>query len=161
MIYKRYIRLLVVMLLFMTSLITHAQTKQKRKMTQEQKNVLNAIEEMTKAFQNKNIDRVMASYEPNATIVFEPEAPISDAKVLREMFTKMSMVNPRFTYSGHEVFITGNVATHIAPWKMTGKAPDGTPINQSGLSVAVLRKQKNGQWLIIMDNPHGQFLMNK
>lgn len=94
-------------------------------------------------------------------MVFEPEAPISDARVLQEMFTKMSMVNPVFTYSGHEVFITGNIATHIAPWKMTAKAPDGTEIKQSGLSVAVLRKQKDGKWLMILDNPHGQYLMEK
>ncbi|WP_420570841.1 YybH family protein [Kordia sp.] len=130
-------------------------------MTREQQNVLDAITKMTEAFQNKDIDTVMACYEPNAVIVFEPESPISDTHILREMFTKMSMVNPIFTYSGHEVFITGNIATHIAPWTMTAKAPDGTEIKQSGLSVAVLRKQKNGQWLMILDNPHGQFLMNK
>ena len=73
----------------------------------------------------------------------------------------MAQANPVFTYSGHEVFIKGNVATHISPWKMTAKAPDGTVIKQSGLSVAVLRKQKNGEWLMIIDDPHGQFLMNK
>ncbi|WP_159025725.1 DUF4440 domain-containing protein [Aquimarina sp. Aq78] len=130
-------------------------------MTTEQKNVLRTIEKMTEAFQNKDIQAVMTSYEPNAVVVFEPEAPISDARVLQEMFTKMSMVNPVFTYSGHEVFITGNIATHIAPWKMTAKAPDGTEIKQSGLSVAVLRKQKDGKWLMILDNPHGQYLMEK
>lgn len=33
---------------------------------------LAAIHEMTQAFQNKDIERVMASYEPTATVVFEP-----------------------------------------------------------------------------------------
>jgi len=142
----------------MISIIINAQTE---KMTEEQQNVLDAITKMTEAFQNKDIDEVMACYEPKAVIVFEPESPISDTKVLREMFTGMSMVNPLFTYSGHEVFITGNIATHIAPWKMTAKAPDGTVIKQSGLSIAVLRKQEDGKWLMILDNPHGSFLMNK
>jgi len=142
----------------MTSIIINAQTE---KMTEEQQNVLDAITKMTEAFQNKDIDEVMACYEPKAVIVFEPESPISDTKVLREMFTGMSMVNPLFTYSGHEVFISGNIATHIAPWKMTAKAPDGTVIKQSGLSIAVLRKQEDGKWLMILDNPHGSFLMNK
>ncbi|WP_188112251.1 DUF4440 domain-containing protein [Aquimarina sp. RZ0] len=130
-------------------------------MTEEQQNVLNAIQKMTEAFQNKDIDAVMACYEPKATVVFEPESPISDENVLKEMFTGMSMVNPIFTYSGHEVFITGNIATHIAPWKMTGKAPDETVIKQSGLSIAVLRKQEDGKWLMILDNPYGNFLTNK
>ncbi|WP_169669589.1 YybH family protein [Flavivirga algicola] len=151
----------MVTLFCMTSMITNAQIKKSKEMTPEQKNVLSTIEKMTEAFQKKDIDRVMSCYEPNAVVVFEPETPISDTNVLQEMFTGMSMVNPIFSYSGHEVFITGNIATHIAPWQMTAKAPDGTKIEQSGLSVAVLRKQKDGQWLMILDNPHGQFLMNK
>ncbi|WP_106794307.1 DUF4440 domain-containing protein [Aquimarina sp. Aq78] len=159
--YKTHSKLLMIILLCMTSMTINAQTKKEKKMTTEQKNVLRTIEKMTEAFQNKDIQAVMTSYEPNAVVVFEPEAPISDARVLQEMFTKMSMVNPVFTYSGHEVFITGNIATHIAPWKMTAKAPDGTEIKQSGLSVAVLRKQKDGKWLMILDNPHGQYLMEK
>ncbi len=161
MIYKTHLKLLVVTLFCMTSIITNAQIKKPKKMTQEQKNVLSTIEKMTGNFQEKNINGVMSCYEPNAVVVFEPETPIFDTNVLKEMFTEMSMANPVFSYSGHEVFITGNIATHIAPWQMTAKAPDGTEIKQSGLSVAVLRKQKNGQWLMILDNPHGQFLMNK
>ncbi|WP_142784127.1 YybH family protein [Changchengzhania lutea] len=160
MIHKTQSKLLTVILFCMTSITINAQTIKTKKMTQEQQNVLNAIEKMTGAFQNKDIDGVMACYEKNAVVVFEPESPISDTTVLREMFQGMSMINPVFTYSGHEVFITGNIATHIAPWKMTGKAPDGTVIKQSGLSVAVLRKQEDGKWLMILDNPHGQFLMN-
>jgi len=161
MIYKTQSKLLMVILFCMTSIIINAQTNKTKKMTEEQKNVLNAIEKMTKAFENKDIDGVMACYEPKAVVVFEPETPISDTKILREMFTGMSMINPKFTYSGHEVFITGNIATHIAPWEMTAKAPDGTEIKQSGLSVAILRKQEDGNWLMILDNPHGSFLMDK
>ncbi len=161
MIFKTQLKLFAVMFFCMTSIIINAQTDKTKKMKVEQQNVLNTIKRMTTAFQNKNIDKVMSCYEPNAVVVFEPESPVSDATVLREMFTGMSMANPVFTYKGHEVFINGNIATHIAPWKMKAKSPDGTEINQSGLSVAVLRKQKDGNWLMIFDNPHGQFLMNK
>ena len=163
MIYKTQSKLLIVILLCITSII-NTQTQnvmENKKMLQEERNVLDAIKNMTIAFQNKDIDKVMASYEPNAVVVFEPESPVSDEAVLREMFQSMSMVNPKFTYSGHEVFVTGNIATHIAPWSMIGEAPDGTEIKQSGLSIAVLRKQADGKWLMILDNPHGQFLMDK
>ena len=161
MIYKMQSKLLMFILFCMTSITINAQTNKPKKMTVEQQNVLNAIQRMTKAFENKDIDEVMSCYEPNSVIVFEPESPIFDTNTLRKLFTEMSMINPVFTYSGHEVFISGDIATHIAPWKMTAKAPDGTQIKQSGLSVAVLRKQENGEWLIVIDNPHGQFLMTK
>ena len=44
---------------------------------------------------------------------------------------------------------------------MTGKTPDGFPIEQSGFSVVVLRKQTDGQWLMVIDNPFGDHLVNK
>lgn len=128
---------------------------------QEQQIVLNAVERMTNAFHNKDVEGVMKSYEPNAVIVFEPEQPESDKNILIEKFKDAFMISPEFKYSGHEVFINGNVAMHIAPWVMNGQAPDGTKVEQSGLSIAILRKQKNGEWLMIFDNPHGSFLMNK
>ncbi len=55
--------------------------------------------------------------------------------------------------------VQGDIAVHFAPWTMTGTAPDGTEIKQTGLSVAVLRKQADGNWLMVIDNPHGQHLM--
>ncbi len=161
MIYKMQSKLSLIILLCMTSITMYSQTNKTKKMTVEQQNVLSTIKKMTKAFENKDIEKVMSCYEPNATVVFEPESPVSNHTVLKEMFSGMSMANPVFTYSGHEVFISDDIATHIAPWEMTAKAPDGTEIKQSGLSVAVLRKQESGTWLMVIDNPHGQFLMNK
>ena len=43
---------------------------------------------------------------------------------------------------------------------MRATAPDGTKIQERGLSVAVLRRQPDGQWLMVIDNPHGQHLLD-
>lgn len=128
---------------------------------EEQKEVLRTIEKMVSAFENKNIDGVLATYESDAIVMFEPQKPVQGKEVLRAMFTQFVDMNPKYTFSGHEIYISGDIATHTAPWKMIGQLPDGTKIEQSGLSVAVLRKQINGTWLMIQDNPHGQFLLNK
>jgi len=151
----------VLLVLLTFGVISTGNSQTKKKFNKEQNKVLKAVQSMTTAFENKDINKVMASYESKAVVVFEPETPISDNTIMREMFTGMSMANPVFTYSGHEVFIAGDIATHIAPWEMIGKAPDGSEIKQSGLSVAILRRQENGEWLMVIDNPHGQFLMNK
>lgn len=154
--------LMVAMWIGITPLM-YAQTKnvmEKGNLTEEQLKVLNVVEKMTSAFHNKDIEGVMSSYESDAVVVFEPKAPVSGHQNLRQMFEGIFAISPKFVYSGHEVFVSGDIATHFAPWTMTGKAPDGTEIKQAGLSVAVLRKQKDGKWLMIFDNPHGQFLMN-
>lgn len=130
--------------------------------SKEEQEVLTAVETMTQAFNGKDIDGVMSSYQTDALVIFEPKTPIRYSDALREMFLAAFEINPKFEYpKGHEVFVNGNSATHIAPWIMTGKGPDGSIIEQRGLSIAHLKKQKNGKWLLTFDNPHGSFLMDQ
>ena len=134
---------------------------QNSKFSPQQQEVLNSILNMTSSFHEKDINGVMSSYERNAVVVFEPEKPVSDPVALREGFYGFFRLNPKFEYSGHEVFMNGDLAIHFAPWTMTGKTPDGTDVKQSGLSVAVLRKQQDGKWLMVFDNPFGQHLLDQ
>lgn len=137
-------------------------TAEEQNMTQDQQDVLASIQAMTASFQTNDIAKVMASYESHATVVFEPDAPVSDATQLEQMFVGMASVNPVFEYAaGHEVIVNGDIAMHIAPWSMTGRTPDGQDMAQSGLSVAILRKQPDGSWKMVIDNPHGGRLLSQ
>ena len=154
---------LITVLTFGLAPFSNAQTTEKMETTfnTEQKKVYSTIEKMVTSFHNKDIDGVLATYEDGAIVMFEPQKPVSGKNNLKMAFTQFAAVDPKFNFSGHEVYISGNIATHIAPWTMVGKMLDGSKIEQSGLSVAVLRKQADGTWLMIQDNPNGQFLMNK
>ncbi len=134
---------------------------QGKTMNQEQKKVLNTIESMTGAFHSGDIEGIMSSYQESATVVFEPNNAVSQHTAIREAFQNILPVNPHFTYAGHEVFISGDTAMHISPWTMKATAPDGTVIEDSGLSVAILKQQANGEWLMVLDNPHADHLMNQ
>ncbi|MFC4218942.1 YybH family protein [Flagellimonas marina] len=160
---NKIIKKAIMLVLCVSAYYSQAQSNQNahKSMNQEEEKVMQVITKMTAAFHKKDIDGIMSTYEPSAVVVFEPENPISNKKELKEMFMEAFVINPKFTYSGHEVFVTGDSAIHLAPWTMLGMAPDGTKIEQSGLSIAVLRKQEDGSWLMIFDNPHGQYLMDK
>ena len=54
-------------------------------MTQDQTQVLVAVETMTAAFMAKDIETVMQAYEPGAVVAFEPGQPIGDAATLVAM----------------------------------------------------------------------------
>ncbi|HEY8877091.1 MAG TPA: hypothetical protein VIN03_05980 [Roseateles sp.] len=55
--------------------------------------------------------------------------------------------------------VAGDLSLHIAPWEMTGTTPGGQVIEQRGLSVAVLRRSFEGNWLLVLDNPFGDRLL--
>jgi ketosteroid isomerase-like protein len=139
---------------------TNASSEEQNSMSPEEITVFATIEKMTSSLQDADIDAVMATYEKGARVVFEPGDPVSDQAIVRGIFAEMAALKPDVTYSGHEVIIAGDIAVHIAPWQMVGKSPDGEDIQQGGLSVAVLRRQENGSWLMVIDNPYGDRLLS-
>lgn len=129
--------------------------------TSEEKKVMSVINHMTDSFNKKSLDGIMETYESGAAVSFQPGMPMVGEDMLRKAFEVFFAFNPHYNFDEHEVVVAGDIALHTVPWSMTGKAPDGTTIQESGLSVAVLRKQKDGQWLMVIDNPHGSRFMDQ
>ena len=120
---------------------------------------ISTILTMTDAFQKGDLPAVLRTYEPGAVVVGEPGKPLQGEAALRAMFAGFMAVKPQFTYGGHDVIQAGDVALHIAPWHMTGIDPSGAPVQAQGLSVAVLRRQPDGSWLMVIDQPYGDVLL--
>ena len=157
---KIYIAIFFALLINTLFNTAYAEKQEQKTMQEEINKVINTIKNMTSAFHQSDINGVMSSYEERAAVMFEVGKSISDKHTLQQMFSNAFQLKPHFTYpKGHEVYIANDLALHIAPWLMQGKAPDGSDIEQQGLSVAVLRKQHNGEWRIVLDNPHGQQLL--
>lgn len=121
--------------------------------------ILSTIDAMTNAFHAGDIEGVMRTYEPGAVVVAEPGVPVSGTPSLRAMFSGFIAAKAHFTFLGHEVIQADDIALHLTPWRMAGVAPGGTALEASGLSVAVLRRQRDGSWLMVIDDPHGDTLL--
>jgi uncharacterized protein (TIGR02246 family) len=127
----------------------------------EHAKIQSTIDEMTAAFTARDIEGILATYEPDAVVVGQPGVPVGGTPALRELFAQFIAINPEFTFIAHDIVQAGDIALHFNVWKMTGTAPDGTAVEQGGLSVVVLRKQSDGRWLMVIDNPYGDFLLHK
>lgn len=114
---------------------------------------------MTEAFQKRDVPAVLRTYEHGAVVVAESGQPLQGETALREMFAGFMALAPRFSYGGHDVIEAGDIALHIAPWQMEGVTPDGQPVQAQGLSLAVLRRQVDGRWLMVIDQPYGDRLL--
>lgn len=119
------------------------------------------VDTMTSAFNGGNIAGVMGTYEPAAVVVSEPGVSVSGTEALRAMFAGFIAAKARFTFLGHDIVQAGDLAVHLTPWRMTGVAPDGSAMAADGLSIAVLRRQTDGRWLMVIDHPFGDFLLKQ
>ena len=124
-------------------------------------NILSTIDAMTAAFHQGDLDGILRTYEPGAVVVAQPGTPISGTPALRAMFAGFVAAKAHFTFLGHEVIQAEDVALHLTPWRMAGVAPDGKAVEARGLSVAVLRRQPDGRWLMVIDDPFGDTLLSQ
>jgi ketosteroid isomerase-like protein len=49
----------------------------------------------------------------------------------------------------------GDVALVVNRWSLRGTEPDGAPVEMRGSSADVLRRQADGTWLVLVDDPWG------
>ncbi|MEN8935635.1 YybH family protein [Planktotalea arctica] len=121
--------------------------------------LINAVINANNAAVGKgDMDAILATFEENGALVGQPGQLAQGALALREAFAGFMAINPQISVIEHEVIQAGDIALHSSTWKMSGKTPDGHPIEQSGFSTVVLRKQGDGTWLMVIDNPFGDHL---
>lgn len=118
--------------------------------TMDQTKILETISAMTTAFAAGDIDGIMATYEPSAVVVAQPGQPVAGDAGLRAMFAEFIASGANFTYGAHEVVIAGDTGLHLMSW--TAPGPNGP---MTALSVAVLHRQPNGDWKMVIDHPFG------
>ena len=124
--------------------------------TMDQTAILETISAMTTAFAAGNIDGVMATYGPSAIVVAQPGQPVAGDAALRTMFAEFIASGVTFTYGANDVVVAGDTGLHLMSW--TAPGPDGP---MTALSVAVLLKQPDGSWKMVIDHPFGDAMMHQ
>ena len=102
---------------------------------------------------------LVALYEPGA--VFEPEIGVvlRGLDAIRPALTELAEMRPSIEYDGDpDVVIVDDIAIVSNSWTMTAELPDGTRHREGGFSADVLRRQPDGSWLVLIDQPRGATL---
>jgi uncharacterized protein (TIGR02246 family) len=103
-----------------------------------------------------DVDGLLALYEPQA--VFEPQlgTVLRGPEQIRAALTEFAALRPVIKYTGTtDCVIVDDVALVTNQWTVTGHRPDGSLHREAGVSADVLRRQPDGSWLILIDQPRG------
>ena len=117
---------------------------------------IDVLEVVTQAINSGDVDAQMAIYEPDAYFNFEPgQGPVTGIQAIREAFTGFLAMKPNITMKLISCNQAGDIAVIRNAWHLTCTGQDGNPMEMTGQTVSVLRRQPDGNWLVLVDNPYG------
>lgn len=106
-----------------------------------------------KALNAGDLDALVALYEPQAVFVSEPGQTVTGTAAIREVLNAFVSLKPKITVDVQTLGQLDNIALTSAKWEMAGTGPDGQPVEMRGRSMEVCRRQADGTWLFIIDDP--------
>lgn len=113
------------------------------------------VVEFFRAFNERNMEAVLALYEPKAVLLAQPGQMAEGTASLRAALDGFWSMKPTLTMGKNRMVTVGDLALSLVNWTLRGIGPDGKAIEMAGTTSDVLRRQANGQWLFVIDNPWG------
>ena len=103
-----------------------------------------------------DLEALMSLYEAQATLLAQPgETPAKGTENIRAALQAFLATEPMFTLQVRQIFEADDLALSFADWNLTGAGPDGEAVEMSGQTSDVLRRQPDGAWRFVIDNPFG------
>jgi ketosteroid isomerase-like protein len=97
---------------------------------------------------------LIALCEPDAISLPPTGDPaINTTEARWELFGGMLTLSPKVALNVTRTLVRGDTAMVTGSWTLEGKDPDNNPVTMEGHYADVVRRQADGSWLIIIDNP--------
>ena len=111
------------------------------------------IKQFSEAFNAHDAETVLALYEPTGCLVAGPGQVATGTEALRSAINGFLALKPTLQIEPQPTVVSGDVALTGSKWTLSGTDPSGAPINMTGISAEIVRRQPDGSWLLVVDNP--------
>jgi uncharacterized protein (TIGR02246 family) len=102
-----------------------------------------------------NLEALMTLYEPEAAFATQPGNLAHGLPGVQGALAGFLSMKGKLDLKVIRVLEASGLALVITVWSFTGTGPDGQQVNLATKSADVLRRQPDGSWRLVIDNPWG------
>ena len=106
------------------------------------------------AFNARDLDALLDLYEEEAALTPQPGVAVTGHAAIREALGGFLGLNGPIAMTTKTIIPAGDLAMLHAEWTLDGTGPDGSPIALAGRTSEVARRQADGTWRYVIDNPY-------
>jgi ketosteroid isomerase-like protein len=113
------------------------------------------LESIVTGINSGDLDSLMPLYENEAAFATEPGGLAHGGSGVREALTGFISMNGKLDLKVTRVLEVDDLALVMGVWAFDGTGPDGEPVRLEARNADVLRRQADGTWRFVIDNPWG------
>ena len=102
-----------------------------------------------------NLQGLMGLYESDAAFVTQPGSLAHGLAGVGAGLAGFIAMKGTLDLTVTRVLEAGGLALVVGVWSFAGTGPDGQPVRLEGHNADVLRRQADGSWRFVIDNPWG------
>ena len=113
------------------------------------------LESIVTGINSGDLDSLMPLYESEAAFVPQPGTLAHGPSGVSEALTGFISMNGKLDLDVTRVLEVDDLALVVGVWSFNGTGPDGEPVQLEAKNADVLRRQTDGTWRFVIDNPWG------
>ena len=113
------------------------------------------LESIVDGINSGNLESLMPLYQSEAAFATRPGSLAHNAPGISEALTGFISMNGKLDLEVTRVLEVDDLALVIGTWSFDGTGPDGEAVRLEAKNADVLRRQTDGTWRFVIDNPWG------